>query len=284
MATKYSTLSLDEELPREKSRKGFYVLVGFAVVALAGVATFTVTGHGKMESAVDAQFNMGLGSVEICQAGTDPKGFLAQLPRYDPVITPAAGRDAAFTNACYYAFRCCSTSQGACGAGSDQDFGGDCTTCLGQHTPRKAARQCVLYFQKKVEKAGGGGVVECANKQGDMTPDTLKRDPRCQRFVGQPAYTIDNLRAGLKPTFNPTKDNAALEAEFAKIKDCMPQGGDSAGFKNKFAKKCFEMVSWCDLTCPRDADNSIQHKYCKNCFTTSVPAIRKSNAALAQSR
>lgn len=286
MATKYSTLSLDEELPRERSRKGFYVLVGLAVVALAGVATLTATGHGKMEMSVDSssEFNYAAGSVPRCNVGTDERSYLAELPKYDPEFTPKHLKDNGFVNACYYAFRCCTTGSGACGAGSDQDFGGDCQTCLKTHTPRKVHPVCKLYFEKKVKKAGGGGVVECADKNGILTAATLKRDPRCKRFVGQPPFTLAMLRAGQKPKFNKNnKLSAALEAEFVNLKTCMPQGGDNDGFKNSFTKQCFEMVSWCDLTCPRDGDNSIQHAYCKNCFSTSMSAIRTSNQRSAAS-
>lgn len=283
MATKYSTLSLDEELPREKSRKGFYVLVGFAVVALAGVATLTVTGHGKMDTAVDASgpFDMTLGSVENCDRGSDPAKFMAQLPRYDPRFTELKKRDAAFANACYYAFRCCTTGDGSCGQGSDLDLGGDCGTCLKQHPPRKVARECELYFDKKIS-TGKGGSIACADKFGRLTPASVKKDPRCKRFQSQPPYTVADLRAGRKPKFNPAKDNTMLEGIFNKLDNCMPEGGGKGnGFINRFTKQCFQLFSWCDQMCPRDGDNSIEHKYCKNCFGASQQAIRQSNIAVA---
>lgn len=263
--TQYSTLTLAEEAQPVKSRKGLYVLVGFAVVALAGVATLAATGHQETESAIDARFNYKRGTVMNCDSGS-PR-FEADLPKYDPTYMKGS-----FVNACYYSFRCCtSKNSGACGEGNDDNLGPECKNCLEANAPRMINEECRLYFEKKVKS--GNREIDCKKKP---TPDS-----RCAMFVGEPKYTKRMMMVGIVPK----PRNPVLKMKFKNIKNCWKQGGktkatdNATGKQKNYKKQCFELFSWCNQMCPRDDDESVDHKYCKNCFATAVyPAEVKSDS------
>merc|ERR1711918_113463 len=92
----------------------------------------------------------------------------------------------------------------------------------------------------------------------NLGPDCKKKPTpysRCAMFVGEPKYTKRMLLEGIVPK----PRNKVL--------------------KKKYKKQCFELFSWCNQMCPRDDDESVDHKYCKNCFATAVyPAEVKSDS------
>merc|ERR1711924_345539 len=51
-----------------------------------------------------------------------------------------------------------------------------------------------------------------------------------------------------------------------------------------YAEKCFEVHSWCNLLCPRDTPQTVDHVMCKHCtLSASRPATGTSSASTARS-
>lgn len=271
MATKYSTLTLEEEPRVERSRAKAFVLVGLAVVAIAGVATFGLSGQ-RVNGAVDAVFTIEAGSVAKCDATAD--GFLNDLPKYDPIFANTA-KD--LGQACYHSFRCCSTGESGCGQGVDQDLYNQCSSCMKNHPAKSVDARCRRFAQAKISLKDGEELL--CKKPYDSKSNG--NDSRCANFAeetdkdGNLVFTVAKLKAGAVP--NPK--SKFFKAEFAGLENCWVP--DGAGNSNKFANLCFELLGYCSENgvCPESADTDVGSANCKNCIATSASLVQLSRTA-----
>jgi hypothetical protein len=259
MATKYSTLSLPEEQPARKSRAVTYAIAGFAVVALAGAAAFFVTGMAQPNGMVDAEFDMSSNGMTtlVCDQAND--NYVASLPKYDRNYSKNKGK--ALANACYFAFRCCTTRNEGCQ--TDNRLGTKCRSCLSSYAPRMVLTECRLYARKQIAADAKGTTVDCADKNGKLISPVP--DQRCNWYRNEPAFDADAIRSGVVPKPN----NKDLKVMMAGITSCWAPKGNLDQNAKRFSGKCFEMFSWCNEMCPRDAANTVAHAYCKKCMATS---------------
>merc|ERR1711865_453977 len=123
-----------------------------------------------------------------------------------------AGRSS-FYNACYYAFRCCTTKSTSCMRSQHIDEA--CESCLKNNAPRMVQPWCYDYASKTDKNS---------DNYDEAFADTEKAEGTCWP---QPGFENDRVIA--------------------------------------FAKECFDVISWCNLLCPRDGGNSNQHAMCKHC-------------------
>jgi hypothetical protein len=253
MSTSYNTLTLSEEEPRKARKTVVYAILGLAVVALAGAAAFLVSSAGHAASVTDASFEAARGDEVYCDPGA--AGFLDTVPKYDPLFME--GNDEAFYNACYYSFRCCTTTNNGNGCYVSENFGLKCKDCIGSNGPRMTRNVCKQYLDK----------VDAEGHPWDA--DTLAKEEQA------PEFDEETLMQDIMP--EPRTENFILA--FKDKTTCWPQAGPQDLRIRQYKEKCFEVLSWCNLLCPRDAANSVQHNMCKHCtllgFDLADPPIKQ---------
>lgn len=266
-STSYNTLTLGEEEPRKARSPAVYVALGLAVVAMAGVAAVLASGATHTQMTVNAEFSAAQGSEVNCDENS--AGFLESLPKYDPEVSKDPE---AFYNACYYSFRCCTTTgnNGECYV--SENFGNSCRQCLKENAPRMTRQVCTDYAK---------GIFD----------DNFVRDAEATA----PAFTMADIEATtyspqgefLKEAIpQPNSKELILQisqmplyqTSIGPVKTCWPQGGAKDLRVKAYSDKCFEVLSWCNLLCPRDAANSVEHKMCKHCtlmgFAKADPTVK----------
>lgn len=266
-STSYNTLTLSEEEPRKARSPAVYVVLGLAVVAMAGAAAVFATGAGRAQVVVDVEYQANEGMMASCDPTTP--NYLQNLPKYDELVSESP---ADFYNACYYGFRCCSTSNAECM--KSVSLGETCRSCLQEHAPRMVRPWCYKYATRDNHTYG------IINEVNIDLAESLA-----------PAFTLTMLRDTIVPEAMPApltpslQYSAQLAANLgvARTGDeghkgtCWPQPGTSDARVESFAEKCFEVISWCNLLCPRDASNQNAHAMCKHCvlldFTEHTAAI-----------
>merc|ERR1711924_428653 len=200
------------------------------------------------------------GDVVYCDAGTP--GYMARLPSYDPEYSPPEK----FYNACYFGFRCCTTTGNGKGCYTTDSYGSKCRSCLQSHPPRVIRKLCKDYVR------------DFANaKKTGMTPDE--------------AFTKEQLKAGGNPPIKPSGSKMSKHyAQTYAVKflkpgfRCWVQPGDDDVRRSKFGEKCFEVLSWCNLLCPRDTANSVGHVMCKHCALFGFEQGRPQNVKSYQDK
>lgn len=233
MRTDYSTLTLGEVEERKSRSPAVYVIVALGLVAVAGAAAFVTAGH--VNSVTNAAYVAEQGDVVNCDK-TAP-GFLAQLPKYDPDY---ASGSTEFYNACYYSFRCCTTTGNSGSCYVSENFGDKCLQCLKNNAPRMTRKICSSY-----------------HLQQDADGNEWSLDTKAAESAFSKADLVDDVVP--KPT------TPELKVLFTGKDTCWPQGGSLDGRTDAYARKCWEVLSWCNLLCPRDAANSNLHAMCKHC-------------------
>jgi len=250
MSTSYNTLTLSEEEPRKARKTVVYAVLGLAVVAMAGAAAFLVSGAGHAASMTDASFSAERGDEVKCHSNAE--GFIESLPKWDPEF----GSDEEFYNACYYSFRCCTTTGNSAHCYVSENFGNKCKDCLADNGPRMTSNICRQYLDK--EDADGNS----------WDAETLQAESNA------PEFDKESLINDVVP--QPLTDTLILE--FSQKTTCWPQAGPRDLRMNDYKEDCFEVLSWCNLLCPRDAANSVQHNMCKHCtlfgFAKADPPIK----------
>jgi len=261
--TSYNTLTLSEEEPRKKARSSaVYVILGFAVVAMAGSAAVFVSSAAHAQSAVNSEYSAEAGSVTNCDK--ESNGFLQELPKYDPTLS-AGDRDA-FYNACYYAFQCCTTSTQECFV--SENFGMSCIACLQESAPRMVKPWCMTYAKKTFDMVKYPTIDESGAEEFDV------QSLETETFTESGALVVETLP-------DPASEILVQDLEkFPSYKDetgaeyqtCWPQPGPNDGRVQTFAQECFDVISWCNMLCPRDESNSNGHALCKQCMVMDFKA------------
>lgn len=238
MATTYNTLSLErEEEPRKQRSIATYVAGALALVALAGISSVVVS--NKTNNAIDAEFDDFKGDVVDCWGKLDARGRIeleATLPRYDKTWSGTADSRRAFYNACYYSYSCCTEVSLDCLA--SEGYGQKCEACLFSNGPRMVKPICTNYIK---ESGKGFGKKELMEDNG--IPST--RIQKYARVFKKWAKTAK--KNGVKPS-------------------CWKRVGSQDGRMNKFVQNCWDAISWCNLLCPRDDDDTVDEKMCKECI------------------
>lgn len=233
MRTNYSTLTLGEVEERKSRSPAVYVALALGLVAVAGVAAFVTAGHPN--SVTDSAYEAKEGDVVICDKQAE--GFEENLPKYDPEYYNGAE---SFYNACYYSYRCCTTTGNSAHCYVSENFGDRCLQCLKNNAPRMTRKICTEYSKQE-------------DAQGNDWPLEWKN--------AEATYSEADVMSDVIP--NPV--TAELKLVFNGKETCWPQGGSQDGRVDAYAQKCWEVLSWCNLLCPRDAANSNLHKMCKHC-------------------
>lgn len=249
MATAYNTipLPLSVEVQSLKSRKPAYAIVALVLVAMAGAATFLVSGAGSAASVSDYEpFSAIRGDDVTCHK--DRAGFLPQLPWYQP------GMDSedAFYNACYYSYRCCSTTNDSEMCYVSEHLGIKCYSCLLINGPRMASPACLDYMNH-------------VDENGDPWDATTE-----QLESNAPEYDLKSLREDKIPQ----PETPDLILKFKNKETCWPQAGPKDRRMKEYETDCFRVLSWCNQLCPRNRENTAyrvlhpndeRHILCKHC-------------------
>merc|ERR1712054_717444 len=134
--------------------------------------------------------------------------YMIDLPRWDPEFS----QEEDFYNACYYSFRCCTTTGN-----------------------------------------GNGCYVSGVDTSGWVMDDLMNDNGVPQTDNEGYAVMFKNYPGGV------TEDHPI------DTRSCWQPRG--AGDKQvvDYAEKCFEVLSWCNLLCPRDTPQTVDHVMCKHC-------------------
>jgi len=237
--TTYSTLSLPEPVaPKQSVVK--YAILGLVAVAMVAAAGVLATSIAHQSTAVDVMtvafpdaFAATAGDVPSCDRSSED--YLEKLPKYDAEHSTDT---AEFYNACYFSYRCCSTTGNSDGCYVSDNFGPKCRGCLAENGPRMIRKTCMdwLYYY-----GPGAGEEEPGIEwtENDMINDN-----------GFPSTLV--------PDFH-------LKFQTYKDKTCWVQAGSADRRMEPFVDKCFEVISWCNLLCPRATPKTSDHKMCKQC-------------------
>ena len=217
------------EVSPSKSRKA--LLYAFAALLLVGLAaTAAVVGSNQVASSANLvePYLASRGDVTNCDY-TAPD-FEASLPKWDPEYT----KEAAFYNACYYSFRCCTTTGNGNGCYVSEEYGDRCRSCLGRHPPKVVKPICTKYMNDD----------QLAEEEVFTTPDLLKDES-----VPTPTSEYGTEQYYMMTTLD----------------SCWVKPGTEDVLVTAYTDKCFEVLSWCNLLCPRDDVNTVEHVLCKHC-------------------
>merc|ERR1712072_616792 len=105
-------------------------------------------GSQKVAAATNSEYKA-LDAVPVnCDSGT--MDYNSDLPRWDPEYS----EEEDFYNACYYSFRCCTTTGNGNGCYVSDNFGAMCRSCIKDDGPRFVKKACVDFLS-----------------DGELTPD-----------------------------------------------------------------------------------------------------------------
>jgi hypothetical protein len=248
MNTKYNTLTLAPAMEEEKPQRGKMVVAAIFLVAVAGVAAVaTTTSSVQVNSAVDASYQALEATPVNCDKGTND--YDSDLPRWDPAYSTQKD----FYNACYYSFRCCTTTGNGNGCYVSDNFGAQCRSCLKKNGPRFVKSKCNDWLTDTTDYEGAGTSV--------WTQDDLMSDN------GVPTCTEGEACAAQAELYSEQFNNypgAPTDTE-ADTRSCWKSRGSTDKQVVDYAEKCFEVLSWCNLLCPRDTPQTVDHVMCKHC-------------------
>jgi hypothetical protein len=237
MNTQYNTLTLASMPEEEKPSRAKLVVAAMFLVAVAGVVAFaSTTSSQKVAAATNSEYKALDAAPVNCDSGT--ASYMSDLPRWDPEYS----NEEDFYNACYYSFRCCTTTGNGNGCSVSDNFGAMCRSCLKDNSPRFVKKDCVDWI-------------------ADTEIDTS-------------AWTQKDLMEdnGVPPTDNPgykvmfaNYPGAPTEDSPVDTRSCWQPRGSGDKLVVDFAEKCFEVLSWCNLLCPRDTPQTVDHVMCKHC-------------------
>lgn len=229
--------------PGLRSRTSAHVLLFYAALALGivGLATTAAVlgGNKYLGSAIEMAVvnNVELSATEF--DATDPLQTLHcdqmednyddYLPKYDKKYSTSED----FHNACYYAFRCCTTTSNGDGCYVSENYGNACRSCLTRYVPKVVRSPCTEFLEQRT-----------IDDDPTWTQESLMKDD------GVPTTEIESL---------------SLTFDAWPVKSCWKQPGNQDSTSIHFSSMCFEVISWCNELCPRDEDKSLQHMSCKHC-------------------
>jgi hypothetical protein len=238
MNTQYNTLTLAQPVAmeaQEKPSRGKMVVAALFLVAAAGVvAVATTTSSVKVNSAVDASYQALEATPVNCDKGTGD--YSSDLPRWDPAYSTQKD----FYNACYYSFRCCTTTGNGNGCYVSDNFGAACKSCLKMNGPKFVKKDCLDFIADPETKG--------------FTMDDLMADNGVPHtLIPDYAVMFENQKGN--PKANDGDDT----------RSCWQQRGPEDKQVVDYSDRCFEVLSWCNLLCPRDTPQTVDHVMCKHC-------------------
>lgn len=250
MNARYGTLALDVEgkvgaVNLRVKNRFVAKLVGaavFLVAAAACVATVARTSSGKVASAANLEKEfMALDSAPVNCDKMD-SNYVFELPRYDPNYSATSD----FYNACYYSFRCCTTTGNGNGCYVSGNFGPECRSCIKHNSPRFVKETCEDWLGDDFSdeaKDDDWGKEDLVNDNGVPQTAIPKYDLAFSKLPGSPTST------------NPQDRRSCWQPR--------GMGDEEVG---EYSEKCFEVLSWCNELCPRDTIETEDHVMCKHCF------------------
>jgi len=244
MNTQYNTLTLASQTEKvEQTSRAKVVVAALFLVAIAGVvAVATTTSSQKVNASMDSAY-MALEAAPVnCDSGS--ADYNSDLPRWDPAYSDQE----AFYNACYYSFRCCTTTGNGNGCYVSDNFGDMCKSCLKANGPRFVKSECVKYILEFPPTTPQGK----AWGQEDLDADN-----------GVPL--TENPGFAVKFNNWPGAPDAAADPPVTDTRTCWQSRGAGDKQVQAFSNKCFEVLSWCNLLCPRDTPQTVDHVMCKHC-------------------
>lgn len=226
--------------PRNSALLLFYAAVALGIVGLATTAA-VLGGNKQLGSVLTLAMVNADGDGISAYNALNPKGvlhcntvgshFLDYLPRFDAKFM---GKDK-FHNACYYAYRCCTTTSHSEACLLSDNFGPSCRGCMARYVPRRVRKECKDYL---------------------ALPPAEQDDPQ--------SWNLKDLLAdkGLPDTEHPELKLAFTHFE---RKSCWVQPTQGSQYTDKWSQHCFKVISWCNQVCPRDASKTVKHTMCKHC-------------------
>lgn len=249
MNAQYNTLSLAvDEVPAKQSRAKV-VVAAVALVAFAAVAAVaaTSTGSAKVATVTNSEY-LALDALPVnCDSSTDD--YALDLPRWDPAYSDEQD----FYNACYYSFRCCTTTGNGNGCYVSDNFGAMCRSCLKSNGPRFVKDKCADWLNDDTPYEGAGTSVWTIDDLEEDNGVPTCGDTPCAADAEEYAVAFENYPGGV------TDDNPI------DTRSCWQQRGSGDAQVVDYAEKCFEVLSWCNLLCPRDTPQTVDHVMCKHC-------------------
>jgi hypothetical protein len=203
------------------------------------------------------------------------------IPRWDPDFmeepgwdTEGTGASGSFYNACYRAFRCCSSSSSSCNL--SDNFGAKCRDCIAQNGPRIVKAPCERWLDE---------CVTGENEDYSTNPQCLATGGSGEAIKGD-LWDKEDL---MDDNGVPSSSVPAWHVQWVHMLDgakeigtCWKQKTDRAPATNPdvqaFAHKCWEVLSYCHQetkVCPRDESKTKGHEYCKNCMLVGYDAHTK---------
>merc|ERR1719224_107137 len=167
------------------------------LVAVAGVVAFaSTTSSQKVAAATNSEYKALDAAPVNCDAGT--ASYYSDLPRWDPEYS----NEEDFYNACYYSFRCCTTTGNGNGCYVSDQFGAMCRSCLKDNSPRFVKKDCVDWLNDDSGVDTSGWVMDdLMNDNGVPQTDNEGYAVMCKHctLFGFEAgfWDIDNFKAGL---------------------------------------------------------------------------------------
>merc|ERR1719272_2618448 len=225
-------------MPRSRTSKAKLFVAAAMLVACAFVAASAgATASNKMMTATDVEYNALDAAPVNCDAGSEDYG--SELPRWDPGYSTQED----FYNACYYSFRCCTTTGNGNGCYVSDNFGAMCRSCIKANGPRFVKKDCLDWL------ADDESIDTSTWKMDDLMNDN-----------GVPI----TQNVGYAVMFN-NYPGAPTEANPRDRRSCWQGRGSADKNVIDYAEKCFEVLSWCNLLCPRDTPQTVDHVMCKHC-------------------
>jgi len=219
------------------TRSRSLALAALALVAFAGVmaATASDTASVPWNQVVDSSYQALEATPVNCDKGTND--YASDLPRWDPAYS--SQKD--FYNACYYSFRCCTTTGNGNGCYVSDNFGAACKSCLKMNGPKFVKKGCLDFI---ADESVSGYTME------DLMQDNGVPQTESELYAVQ----FNNWPGA------PSADNGNVDT-----RSCWQQRGESDKQVIDYSDRCFEVLSWCNLLCPRDTPQTVDHVMCKHC-------------------
>jgi len=124
------------------------------------------------------------------------------------------------------------------------NFGAMCRSCIKDNGPRFVKKDCVDWINDDT------GV-----DTSSWTMDDLKNDNGVPQTANEGYAVMFKNYPGA-----PSEDNGNVDS-----RTCWQPRGPADKQVIDYAEKCFEVLSWCNLLCPRDTPQTVDHVMCKHC-------------------
>jgi hypothetical protein len=169
-------------------------------------------------------------------------GYVQALPRFDPEWDT----EQHFYNACYFSYRCCTSTQNHfCFGGANAHPG--CASCVENHAPKMVRPKCSEWLEKCCTEGGN------YDKESDCGGDDQ-------------AWGRSNL---LSDDGVPQSPVPEWSLAFSTMTSCWGQVGGDDKRTREYSAKCRRVIEHCESkhkVCPR-APQTLGHDLCRACIT-----------------